>query len=189
MFHLNILFIFTMFWLTVAYFEYDDCSSICRQSALCCLIEEFSPTYFPCECLETEIICEMQAKPSAVCLCPGKEAIGGQSIYSDWKKHHSTTTIKPTSTTASSPEPEPPTTSRPPKPTPHPKPSKSELFLILPIFIATLTVIPVGYFLFSYVKRRQYNSIENSVQVLPLNEGPFEEESFRVKRGNSTIHS
>ena len=151
----------------VAYFEYDDCNSPCRQSALCCLIEEISPTYFPCECLETEIICEIQAKASAVCLCPGKEAIGGQSIYPDWKKHHSTTTIKPTSTTASSSTPEPPTTRQPPEPTPHP--SKSELFLILPIFVAILLLIPVGYYMINSLRRRE----SASIRVLPLNEEPF----------------
>ena len=82
------------------FFTYKDCDPQCISRSVSCIIEEISPTYFPCECFESSIACELHAKPSIVCLRPGMPATGGTDIWNDWVRFHerngSTTTMRPT---------------------------------------------------------------------------------------------
>ena len=139
--------IIVQFSSVVAYFEYSDCLSDCKQRMWSCTIEETSSRHFSWECFERRAACEFRASSYVVSLMPGAKAIGGKSIWDDFQHRNGTTTQRPTTTS---------TTLRP-------RPRGRYTTLVVSILLTVLfgvvavCVVCIKY----YSRRREYQPINS----------------------------
>lgn len=117
------------------YFTYSDCDDTCKQKKLCCTITEVSSDYFPCMCSRDQEQCEALASEFTVCLQPDRPAIGGQTIWPDFKRHFAPT------------EPPPPSNQ-----------DECRNLIALVIFLSITNFIGYFYWIVQFIRRRKQNS-------------------------------
>ena len=88
------------------FFQYDNCGNECIEKAQPCTIFEVNKNYFPVQCVDNDIDCELEASSTEVCLRKGKDPIGGEAIWDDFDRHSrtTTTTSRPPTTTTQRPD-------------------------------------------------------------------------------------
>lgn len=132
-----------------SFFSYSDCHASCQTAHLSCTIMEINPTYFSCECRQSEGVCEMEATPDVVCIREGKEVLGGSAIWNDFQKYKFPTT----------------TTARPPNPSPSPNQHSAALAWSLSILGMVVTTPLAFYLLRLRLRRRMYRQISSEREL------------------------
>lgn len=127
---------------------------------LSCTIRELTPSYFPCDCINTDDACMMRATPEVVCLRPDGDPSGGSKIWPDYLNH-----------------------THPPTPNP-PTPTAGETSEFLKIYAAVVTTILILYggtelvkCLIQTYRRRQYQRIQDQRPQAPTSGVPVSPES------------
>lgn len=69
------------------YFSYSDCAKQCHAEKQSCIILQITEKSFSADCMESREICEQQSSNSIPCISEDEPTLGGNSIWTAYKKN------------------------------------------------------------------------------------------------------